>query len=102
MTDPRSQKEEQVTFAFGPGAEKIKEEMASQSSENATQPKPEGALTNNDVVGMVKAGIGAEIIDAKIKAATCAFDTSPQALKELKDVGVPDAVVLSMVQAPRN
>jgi len=74
--------------------------MASQSG--ATQPKAEGSLTNNDVVGMVKAGIGADIIVAKIKTATCSFDTSAAALKEVKDAGVPDSVVLAMVQAPKS
>ncbi len=102
ITDPRNQKEEHVTFAFGPGAEKIKEEMASQSGATVAQPKVEGSLTNNDVVVMVKAGIGAEIVVAKIKTATCSFDTSPTALKELKDAGVPDSVILAMVQAPKS
>jgi hypothetical protein len=102
ITDPRSQKEENVTFAFGPGAEKINEEMAGQSGVIAAQPKAEGSLTNSDVVGMVKAGIGVDIIVAKIKTATCSFETSPAALKELKDAGVPDSVILAMVQAPKS
>jgi hypothetical protein len=102
ITDPRSQKEEHVTFAFGPGAEKIKEEMASQSEANASHPKAQGPLTNDDVVSMVKAGLGADIIVAKIKTATCSFDTSPTALKELKDADVPDGAILAMVQAPKS
>jgi len=75
--------------------------MASQSEATAAQPKAEGSLTNSDVVGMVKAGIGADIIVAKIKTATRSFDTSPAALKELKDACVPDSVILAMVQAPK-
>jgi len=102
ITDPRSQKEEHVTFAFGPGAEKIREEMAGQSAPTAPQPKGEGPLTNSDVVGMVKAGLGADIIVAKIKTAPCSFDTSPAALKQLKDAGVPDTAILAMVQAPKS
>jgi hypothetical protein len=51
---------------------------------------------------MVKAGIGVEIVVAKIKTATCSFDTSPTALKQLKDAGVPDSVILAMVQAPKS
>jgi len=51
---------------------------------------------------MVKAGIGAEIIVAKIKSTSCSLDTGAAALKQLKDAGVPDNVVLAMVQAPRN
>jgi hypothetical protein len=102
LTDPRTQKEEHVTFAFGPGAEKIKEEMSNQSAATSTPSKAQAVLTNSDVADMVKAGIGAEIIVAKIKAASCSFDTSPTALKELKDAGIPDSVMLAMVQAPRN
>jgi len=102
LTDPRTQKEEHVTFAFGPGAERIKEEMANQTEATADQSKAQGSLTNSDVVGMIKAGIGAEIVIAKIKTASCSFETSPAALKELKDAGVPDGVVLAMVQAPKN
>jgi hypothetical protein len=57
-------------------------------------------LTNQDVLGMLKAGIGEEIIVAKIKSSPHRFDTSPAALQELKSAGVSDAVVLAMVQAP--
>jgi hypothetical protein len=102
LSDPGSRKEEHVTFAFGPGAEGIKDEMAHQSGVASPQSKPQVALTNGDVVGMVKAGLGAEIIVAKIKNASCSFDTSPAALKELKDTGVPESVILAMVQAPKN
>jgi hypothetical protein len=102
LTDPRTQKEEHVTFGFGSGAERIKEEISNQSAAAPTQSRAQNSLTNGDVVGMVKAGIGAEIIIAKIKTAPCSFDTSPAALKDLKDGGTPDGVVLAMVQAPKN
>jgi len=102
LTDPRNQHEEHVTFAFGPGAEKIKEEMANQTASTPTQSKAQTSLNNSDVVGLVKAGISAEIIIAKIKTASCSFETSPTALKELKDASVPDNVILAMVQAPKN
>jgi len=39
---------------------------------------------------MVKAGISAEIVSAKVKNSTCKCDTSPVALAELKESGVPD------------
>lgn len=57
-------------------------------------------LTNNDIVEMVKTGISTDIIVAKIKASVCKFDTSPATLQQLKAAGVPDAVILAMVQAP--
>jgi hypothetical protein len=44
--------------------------------------------------------MSADIIIAKIKTSSCSFETSPAALKELKEAGVPDAVILAMVQAP--
>jgi hypothetical protein len=102
LTDPRSQKEEHVSFAFGPGAERIKEELAKQSTATSPQSNAQASLNNSDVVGMVKAGISTEIIIAKINTTSCSFETSPTALKELKDAGVPDNVILAMVQAPRN
>jgi len=102
LTDPRTQKEEHVTFAFGAGAEKIKEEMANQAAGTPAQSKTQSSLANSDVVAMVKAGLGAEIIVAKIKATSCSFETEPAALKALKDAGVPDSVILAMVQAPKN
>ncbi len=95
LTNPRTQKEEYYTFAFGPGAETIKQDMMSQS-------KTQRSLSNGDIVGMVKAGIGVEIVIAEIKAAHCFFETSPTALIELKNVGVPDSVILAMVQAPKD
>jgi hypothetical protein len=101
LTDPRTQKEEHVTFAFGAGAEKIKEEMANQAAA-AAQSKTQSSLTNSDVIDMVKSGLGTDIIIAKIKATPCSFETNPKTLKELKDAGIPDSVILAMVQAPKN
>jgi hypothetical protein len=56
------------------------------------------ALTNRDVQEMVKSGLAPQIVVAKIKASVTNFDTSPAALQELKTTGVPDAVILAMVQ----
>jgi len=103
LTDPRSQKEEHVTFAFGPNAERIKEALANQAGPATAAPSTRQApLTNKDVLEMVRAGLVPEIVVAKIKATTCAFDTSPTVLKELKEAGVPDTVILAMVQAFTN
>ncbi len=59
------------------------------------------ALTNKDVLDMLKLGIASEIIVAKIKSSACNFDTSPSALGELKTAGAADSVILAMVQLPR-
>ena len=94
LRNPDTQKDEYFTFAFGPGAEKIKQDLAKQAR---TQP----VLSNDDVVRMVKAGLSSEIIIAEIKAAHCAFETTPQALIELKNAAVSDGVILAMLQAPK-
>lgn len=58
------------------------------------------ALTNKDVLDLMKAGLTADIIVAKIKSSETNFDTSPTALAELKAANVPDAVILAMVKGP--
>src|SRR5215211_5070988 len=69
--------------------------------QNAAKPQPvANALTNKDVIDMLKAGLTAEVIVAKIKAASTNFDTSPTALSELKAANVPDDVILAMVNGP--
>ncbi len=55
-------------------------------------------ITNRDVVSMVKAGLAPEIVATKVKNSNCQCDTSPAALAELKTSGVPDNVILAMVQ----
>jgi hypothetical protein len=67
-----------------------------------TAPQTQGAadkLTNKDVVGMINAGLSADVVIAKIKSSATDFDTSAAALQELKTANVPDAVILTMVQA---
>jgi len=67
--------------------------------------KPDGAgqnpnvLTNRNVIDLVKSGLPEAIIAAKVTKTGGRFDTSTDALKGLKATGVPDAVILAMVQA---
>jgi hypothetical protein len=68
--------------------------------EQASIPLAISPLTNEDVIAMVESGLGPEVIIEKIKASTCAFDTSPAALKELKNSGVSDEVMVVIVKAP--
>ncbi|MGH9482154.1 MAG: hypothetical protein ACRD1L_08670 [Terriglobales bacterium] len=68
----------------------------SAASAPATSIQP---MTNSDVLALVKAGLGAEVITAKIKTSRDAFDTSAAALTELKADGVPESVMLAMVNA---
>jgi len=67
----------------------------------AAKPQPvSNALTNKDVLEMIKSGLTAEVVVAKIKSSATSFDTSPTALTELKTANVPDAVILAMVDRP--
>jgi hypothetical protein len=63
-----------------------------------SQPTPSNSLKNQDVLDMVKMGLTPEVIIAKIKGSSCTFDTSPRALQDLKGAGVPDQVILAVVQ----
>jgi hypothetical protein len=56
-------------------------------------------LTDDDILALVKAGLSADVVVAKIKASGCHFDTSLSKLKDLKEAGVPDSVILAMVEA---
>ena len=54
-------------------------------------------LTNESVVGMVKAGLPESVIIQKIRSASRKFDTSTDGLIKLKRAGVPDKVIEAMV-----
>jgi integrase len=59
-------------------------------------------IGNQDVLEWLEAGLDAEIVVAKIKKIkrqNCGFDTSTDALKNLKAAGVPNSVILAMVKA---
>jgi hypothetical protein len=71
-----------------------------QTSQEQQTPSPSPKLINKDVADMLKSGLSAEIVIAKIRSAATAFDTSAAALQEMKAAGVPDAVILAMVEAP--
>src|SRR5690606_5891257 len=58
----------------------------------------QSVLQNADVVGMVKAGLSENIIAAKIRASDTNFDTSTDALANLSKEGVPESVVVAMVE----
>ena len=58
-------------------------------------------LTDSDVLALVESKLAPEVIVEKIKASACDFDTSPEALRKLKDAGVPDSLLLVMVMTPK-
>ena len=73
------------------------QDSPAQNNPSSEQPLPP-KLTNSDVITMIGSGLSLEVIIAKIKASPCAFDTSPEGLKGLKDARVPDQVVIEMVK----
>lgn len=65
-----------------------------------SQPAVQGTvLQNADVQALLAAGLGTEVVIAKIKASATRFDTSPNALTTLKAQGVPDPVLTAMIMA---
>lgn len=64
---------------------------------NAQEPIPR--LTNDDVVKMVQAGVSTELIMSKIKKSKTDFDTSPSALAALPKRGVPNQILLAMLES---
>lgn len=57
-------------------------------------------LNNKDVLLMVEKKVDTETIVKTIKSSPCTFDTFPPLLKEMKRRGVPESVLLAMVEAP--
>jgi hypothetical protein len=60
-------------------------------------------LTNDAVIGLVKAGLPESVVIQKIRSTAAAerkFDTSTDGLIKLKKAGVPDKVIEAMVSAP--
>lgn len=56
------------------------------------------SLDNAGVVALSKAGLGAGPILAKVRQAPCGYDTSATALIALKQSGVPEAVIVAMIE----
>jgi len=77
-------------FSFG-------QQPATQSPPTA-QPEKK-TLTNADVVSMVKAGLAESTVVLAIEQNPSKFDTSPSALIELKNQGVPSAIIEAMMRA---
>jgi hypothetical protein len=57
-------------------------------------------LTNDDVLLIHAIHPGSDLILNKISSSRCAFDTSPEALRMLTASGLPNKVILAMLQTP--
>ncbi len=72
-----------------------------QSKAAATKAKSgPAALTNQDIIRLVKAGISDDLIISKIKQSKTRFDTSVNGLVALKQAGVSDNLIAVMVNPP--
>ena len=54
-------------------------------------------LTNQSIIQLYRAGISKSVIAAKINNSTCNFDLTTNGLVDLKNNGVPDDIVTTMV-----
>ncbi len=74
---------------------------SAQAPPAATSDSPSGSaiLTNADILKMVAAKLGDEVIIGKIKNSPGNFDTSIDAVLKLKAAGASDAVIHAMVEA---
>lgn len=58
-------------------------------------------LTNEDVVLMTQAGLGRDLVIAKVKDSDGNYDVSAKSLIELKKAGVADEVIKMMLEKPK-
>lgn len=73
--------------------------LRAQEQKKAVSDPGDKAITNADVLEMIKSGLSTEIIVAKIRTTHSAFDTTPATLTDLKTKGVADAIIVAMVNA---
>lgn len=59
-------------------------------------------LTDQTIISLVQAGLGPDTIVAKINASRGSYDTSTNALIDLKHANVPDAVIAAMVNRSKS
>jgi hypothetical protein len=90
--------EEKVEFT--PCGETISSETGTAGGAAVSRASPPSeALTNEDILKMVKAKLGDEVIIAKVKGCRCKFDTSTNTLIKLKQAGVSDSVLQAMTES---
>lgn len=57
-------------------------------------------LNNKDILVMVERKVETDAIVRAIESSPCTFDTFPPVLREMKRLGVPEAVLQAMSEAP--
>ncbi|HEX8351653.1 MAG TPA: hypothetical protein VF611_01920 [Pyrinomonadaceae bacterium] len=93
----------QASAARAQDAAKIVQPSAppQQQAQPARPAQPPRPLTNADVLKMVEAKLAPEVVVEKIRVSPCDFDVSAEALRGLKQAGVPDTLLLLMVMSPK-
>lgn len=71
---------------------------AEASADRTLTPATSGALSNNDVIQMHKAGLSQDVIAAKIKSSPVSFRTGPQDLIQLKEAGIGDQLIALILE----
>jgi hypothetical protein len=84
----------------GPAAAQAATPFGLTNAQVASQRPVVAPLTNRNVIGMQAMRMSPEVIIAKINASPTSFDTTAYGLQKLKAAGVPDKVIVAMVQAP--
>lgn len=64
----------------------------------ATPLVAEAPLTNADVLRLLKEGVPASVVAAKIKTSTARFDLTTDAIVSLTKAGVPESVLTAMIE----
>jgi hypothetical protein len=63
-----------------------------------TAARSQEVVTNDTIIALTHANLGETLIISKIKASSCTFGVSTDALLSLKKAGVADAVIETMIQ----
>ncbi|HKC03394.1 MAG TPA: hypothetical protein VKC17_08830 [Sphingomicrobium sp.] len=89
----------QVRSVSDPSALRMDSHPSKQAAPSQTSATSQAVerLTNESVITLVKAGLGPETVVAKINASSGSYDTSTNALIQLKQAGVPDQVIAAML-----
>jgi hypothetical protein len=90
----------QKVFTFGLTEQP---KIAAPASAPAPDPAPvhsASLMSNDDVLSMYSPHSNPDLILNKIHSSRCAFDTSPEAIQILQVAGLPDTVILAMLEAP--
>jgi hypothetical protein len=94
----------QKADAYARDMQRIEEQMVmdaaavDQKRAAATKSSDAETLTNADILSLAKARLPGAVIIAKIRSSRCRFDLGANALIQLKQGGVPDDVIVAMME----